>query len=154
GTAGNRFLVGDVKQSIYRFRLADPRIFREYERRWREASPEGRSLPLSENFRSREALLEFINSLFRTLMRPAIGGVNYDSAAEMQFGDPERRAPLRMAATGSAQNHPPPARVEFHLLAKPGGAAADEEEDDPGSANDTADLDPVEKEARLIAHRL
>src|SRR2546423_1850972 len=154
GMAGNRFLVGDVKQSIYRFRLADPRIFREYERRWSAASPEGQSMPLSENFRSREALLEFINSLFRTLMRPAVGGVDYDAAAEMQFGDPERRAPLGLAATGSARNDPAPARVEFHLLAKPDGAAAEEEDDDPGNANDTADLDPVEKEARLIARRL
>ena len=48
-----RFLVGDVKQSIYRFRQADPKIFRNYARDWH--GERGRMIPLAENFRSREA---------------------------------------------------------------------------------------------------
>ena len=55
-TTGNRFLVGDVKQSIYRFRLADPKIFRDYAKNWR--GKDGQTIPLAENFRSRESLLE------------------------------------------------------------------------------------------------
>ena len=53
GDAANRFLVGDVKQSIYRFRLAAPHIFQNYARAW--SGDSGKVIPLSHNFRSREA---------------------------------------------------------------------------------------------------
>ena len=62
GAEANRFLVGDVKQSIYRFRLADPKIFRDYAKNWRGEN--GQTIPLAENFRSRESLLNFVNSVF------------------------------------------------------------------------------------------
>lgn len=54
------FLVGDFKQSIYRFRRADPEIFRN----WRKATAAKGRLPLSKNFRSRAAILQFVNALF------------------------------------------------------------------------------------------
>jgi len=63
----NRFLVGDAKQSIYRFRLADPEIFRHYTQSWR--SQGGQVIPLAENFRSREGLLAFVNSVSRRCSR-------------------------------------------------------------------------------------
>ena len=78
----NRFLVGDVKQSIYRFRLADPRIFQEYERRWREADG-GRVISLQENFRSREALIHFFNAVFSDLMQEPVGRVSFDEHARL-----------------------------------------------------------------------
>src|SRR5581483_9587370 len=56
GAAANRFLVGDVKQSIYRFRLADPRIFQDYVQAWGSGGA-GQAIPLVDNFRSREAVL-------------------------------------------------------------------------------------------------
>ena len=59
----NRFLVGDVKQSIYRFRLADPKIFRDYAKNWRGEN--GQTIPLTENFRSRESLVQFCELCFR-----------------------------------------------------------------------------------------
>ncbi|HTV75662.1 MAG TPA: UvrD-helicase domain-containing protein, partial [Candidatus Baltobacteraceae bacterium] len=67
----NRFLVGDVKQSIYRFRLADPKIFQDYAKN--PAAWKGQTILLAENFRSREPLLDFVNSLFAVLMREDIG---------------------------------------------------------------------------------
>ena len=78
---GNRFLVGDVKQSIYRFRLADPKIFRDYAKDWRGEN--GQTIPLTENFRSRESLLGFVNSVFELLMREEVGGVKYDAEARL-----------------------------------------------------------------------
>src|SRR6266702_2231382 len=72
GAEANRFLVGDVKQSIYRFRLADPKIFRDYAQDWH--GDNGQTIPLADNFRSREALLNFVNSVFEPLMRREIGG--------------------------------------------------------------------------------
>jgi ATP-dependent helicase/nuclease subunit A len=144
GAEANRFLVGDVKQSIYRFRLADPKIFRDYAKNWHGEN--GETIPLSENFRSRESLLNFVNSVFGSLMREEIGGVAYDADAQLKFGAPEKRAPL-----GVAQNPAP--RVELLLRLKPGRAAEASSENESGD-NGLADLDESEKEARLLAAQL
>ena len=142
-TTGNRFLVGDVKQSIYRFRLADPKIFRDYAQSWR--GPNGQTIHLAENFRSREGLLNFVNSVFEPLMRPEIGGVGYDAEARLQFGAPKDRAELSAASDSSP-------RAELLLLFKKGreNAEAGEESGD----DDQADLQETEREARLLALRL
>jgi ATP-dependent helicase/nuclease subunit A len=84
---GNRFMVGDVKQSIYRFRLANPRIFGRYAKRWAAPGGDGRRILLAENFRSREVLLSFINPLFAALMREEAGGVDYEA---LVFGAPQK----------------------------------------------------------------
>ena len=107
----NRFLVGDVKQSIYRFRLADPKIFRDYAKNWRGKN--GQTIPLAENFRSREGLLNFANSVFSLALREEIGGVAYDADAQLKFGAPEKRAEL------SAAKNPSP-RAELLLRLKKG----------------------------------
>ncbi len=87
----NRFLVGDVKQSIYRFRLADPKIFRDYARDWHGAN--GQVIPLSENFRSHESLLDFVNSIFAPLMREELGGVEYNDDAKLNSANGGVRLP-------------------------------------------------------------
>jgi len=58
--AGKLFFVGDYKQSIYRFRGADPQVFRQL----RDDTPQAGRLSLTCNFRSQPAILEFINALF------------------------------------------------------------------------------------------
>lgn len=69
----NLFLVGDVKQSIYRFRLADPTIFLQkyaaYPMRGTQAPGEPRKLLLSKNFRSRAEILEAANDVFSLVMK-------------------------------------------------------------------------------------
>ncbi len=140
GDTANRFLVGDVKQSIYRFRLADPKIFRDYAQDWR--APSGKYISLSENFRSREGLLQFVNSVCGTIMHAEIGGVVYDAAAKLQFG-----APAKRAALGRTVNTMPRAELLIRLKTKP----SDVSEDGDG---ELADLDETTKEARLIALRL
>ncbi|HTA31207.1 MAG TPA: 3'-5' exonuclease, partial [Candidatus Cybelea sp.] len=135
GAEANRFLVGDVKQSIYRFRLADPRIFVKYKTDWTTGAPGGRVLELSENFRSHEGILDFVNALFAPLMREGLGGVNYNEEARLRFGDREHRA--AMASTPSTG---PPVELLLRRLGDGG------EEDDS-----TPD---AEKEARLVGRRL
>lgn len=148
GAEANRFLVGDVKQSIYRFRLADPRIFQNYETAWADGSRSGRVIALTENFRSAEGLLRFINPVFRALMRPVLGGIVYDSAAELQFGAPAERAAL------SAQNDSTP-RVQLHVITKDDSLNGNSESDEGDSSGSTpADLQTAEREARLIATQL
>jgi ATP-dependent helicase/nuclease subunit A len=144
GADANRFLVGDVKQSIYRFRLADPKIFRDYARDWHGAN--GQVIPLAENFRSRERLLNFVNSVFAPLMREELGGVAYDKDAELKFGSPETRADFSSATDSSP-------RAELLLRFKTGrnDEADSENESGPG---ELADLGETEKEARLLAQRL
>jgi len=75
GAEANRFLVGDIKQSIYRFRLADPRIFLHYQRAW-ESEPGAKVIWLSDNFRSHPSILDFVNEVFATLMRRELGALN------------------------------------------------------------------------------
>lgn len=70
------FFVGDVKQAIYRFRRADPNIFNRRYAHYKQGA-DGRLIFLSENFRSRAEILNFSNALFRDLMTPELGEVNY-----------------------------------------------------------------------------
>jgi ATP-dependent helicase/nuclease subunit A len=140
---GNRFLVGDVKQSIYRFRQADPTIFRDYASDWHGEN--GRVIPLAENFRSRERLLDFVNSVFGLLMREEVGGVAYDDAAKLKFGPPTSRANF------SSPNDSLP-RTELLLRLK--GVRDETETNEESGKNELADLDESEKEARLLAARL
>jgi ATP-dependent helicase/nuclease subunit A len=148
GIAANRFLVGDVKQSIYRFRLADPGIFQGYKKLWGGDAKAGRAIPLSDNFRSREAVLDFVNSFFVLFMRGEIGGVTYDADAHLKFGAPDQRADFSRRA--SQVPH-----VEIHIRTK--GRDDGTVENDHGaepSAGDLPDLDATEKEARLTALQL
>ena len=86
----NLFLVGDVKQSIYRFRLADPTIFLDKYRRWphadRAVEGEGRKLILSRNFRSRAEVLHGANFVFEQIMSPACGEMVYGSEEALYPG--------------------------------------------------------------------
>ncbi|MDO4719150.1 MAG: helicase-exonuclease AddAB subunit AddA [Peptostreptococcaceae bacterium] len=80
----NLFLVGDVKQSIYRFRLSDPTLFiSRYERYRKGEDPRGVKIDLSSNFRSRKSLLDFANILFSRLMSRELGEVDYDEDAAL-----------------------------------------------------------------------
>jgi ATP-dependent helicase/nuclease subunit A len=145
GEAANRFMVGDVKQSIYRFRLANPKIFGGYDERWSQTGAEGTRIPLTGNFRSREGLLNFVNPFFAAFMRPEVGGVKYEA---LEFGASFERSPL------AAKPGEEPC-VEFHLIAR-----ADEEHPPDGHETEAepakaiSDLLAIEREARLVARRL
>lgn len=86
----NLFMVGDVKQSIYRFRLADPTIFLAKYRTfvpWTQAKDgEPRSITMSKNFRSRPEVLEAANDLFRNIMSQALGEMDYTDAEALYPG--------------------------------------------------------------------
>jgi ATP-dependent helicase/nuclease subunit A len=140
GTAGNRFLVGDIKQSIYRFRQADPTIFRRYlglQAGWTISF-------LSDNFRSHEGILEFINPLFSWLMQGVVGGVVYNENARLRFGGRDQRQEMSLAREGPDRRWP----VELNLLLTSKAVPGEHPE------GDEPDLEDVEKEARLVAGRL
>ncbi len=83
---GNIFMVGDVKQSIYRFRLANPELFMEKYYRYQEEEEEGQRIDLHQNFRSRKEVLAFANMIFSQMMRRSFGGVDYDGQAALVAG--------------------------------------------------------------------
>ena len=84
-TEGNLFMVGDVKQSIYSFRLADPTLFIEKYNQYGQGK-EGKRIILAENFRSRKDVLDFTNLVFSQLMDERVGQIAYDESAALVHG--------------------------------------------------------------------
>ncbi|MBO1306941.1 helicase-exonuclease AddAB subunit AddA [Enterococcus sp. 669A] len=82
---GNLFMVGDVKQSIYGFRLADPTLFIQKYHDFADKKG-GRRIILAENFRSRKEVLDFTNLVFKQLMDEEVGQIAYDQEAELING--------------------------------------------------------------------
>ena len=94
----NRFMVGDIKQSIYRFRQADAQIFNEKFHSFAQNSKEGQLILLKENFRSSSEVLDATNDVFKHLMDEEVGDITYDGMHQLVFGNtdlhpnPENRA--------------------------------------------------------------
>ncbi|MDO4711723.1 MAG: UvrD-helicase domain-containing protein, partial [Peptostreptococcaceae bacterium] len=80
----NLFFVGDVKQSIYRFRLADPTIFNEKYARYEQESL-SEKIDLSNNFRSRKEILDFCNLIFKEVMTTSYGEVDYQNPSHQLY---------------------------------------------------------------------
>ncbi len=82
----NVYMVGDIKQSIYRFRNANPNIFREKYEHYKKHEG-GEKIDLLENFRSRGEVLTNINEIFNLIMIPDLGGVDYQDNHAMVNGN-------------------------------------------------------------------
>ena len=84
----NRFMVGDVKQSIYKFRMAKPEIFMSKYHDYKNSDKNGELIELRDNFRSRHALLMDINHIFKSIMKESMGGIEYDDSVALATGFP------------------------------------------------------------------
>lgn len=82
----NIFMVGDVKQSIYRFRMAEPEIFLGKYQTYTKDEGSHQRIDLHKNFRSRACVLESVNRIFESLMTPDICGMAYDTDAALYPG--------------------------------------------------------------------
>ena len=107
----NMFLVGDIKQSIYGFRFAEPAIFSNKLDRFIANSEEGANIPFNENFRTETKVVNFINAVFDKLMTKDFGGVNYEQDAELvpdaSIVSDESVAPVEVAVfTSKADDSP------------------------------------------------
>ena len=132
---GSRFMVGDMKQSIYRFRMADTSIFLEKAESYSgKADAPQRRIDLHYNFRSRAVVLDAVNLVFRQIMRREIGGVEYTEEEELREGYPF-----------------PPDDVSKSVEAMPAGIQdADESEKDDqrgADADESRKSDPAKEEA-------
>lgn len=124
----NRFMVGDVKQSIYRFRLAEPRLFIEKYDHYKVGDG-GTLLPLTRNFRSKPTILHFVNMIFERVMTGGDAEVEYDELARLNPGQ---------------SGDDPGAPVEIHILEQNG--------EDVDEA--IAELKSAEREGLFIARRI
>lgn len=82
----NLFFVGDIKQSIYRFRNANPDIFSEKLKNYSNKNG-GKVITLPKNYRSRKEVIDCINKLFGRVMSPSIGDVDYNNGQALEFGN-------------------------------------------------------------------
>lgn len=82
----NLFMVGDVKQSIYRFRLARPELFMDKYHRFSTEESSRQRIDLHRNFRSRREVVEAVNDIFYPLMEKDLGNVAYDAEAALYAG--------------------------------------------------------------------
>lgn len=128
----NRFMVGDIKQSIYRFRLADPTLFLEkYQSFSRDEKAVQRCIDLGRNFRSVPVVLDAVNAVFSRAMTAEAAGMDYGEREKLYAG---RQAPDDERWVGGP--------VEVDIVPTP-----NDEEDDDGST-------AFEKECRFIAGRI
>lgn len=81
----NQFMVGDVKQSIYRFRRAEPGLFLQKYKQYEDGA-KGKRIDLHQNFRSRRSVIDPVNEIFQRIMCRDLGGIEYDEAARLQAG--------------------------------------------------------------------
>jgi len=82
----NVFMVGDVKQSIYAFRLADPSLFIGKYEAFAQPDQDGERIILAENFRSRRNIDDFVNLIFQQIMDVKLGQMAYDENAKLAYG--------------------------------------------------------------------
>ena len=129
----NLFMVGDVKQSIYRFRHAEPSLFVNAYTRFSRGEG-GELIPLSQNFRSRSGMLAFVNAVFERAMEMEGSELSYDEVAWLHPG-------------AQFEGEDPP--VELYLCARETLEDEEKFEDEPFSA-----LEDAEREGLLIAERI
>ncbi len=79
-------MVGDIKQSIYRFRLAEPTLFISKYKRYTSGNDAGLVIDLNQNFRSRKEILSSTNMIFEQIMDEDVGEMPYDKQAALYFG--------------------------------------------------------------------
>lgn len=144
----NLFMVGDVKQSIYGFRLADPRLFLQKYQKYSKDSPQDEKIVLSRNFRSRENIIHGVNYVFRQVMMDKAGGLAYDSDAELVYGAAYPALPEEEEALAGP--------IEVHIVEKASkeeiGEEEKEEEDKPFEPKE--DLDLLQMEAKIVGERI
>jgi ATP-dependent helicase/nuclease subunit A len=133
---GNIYMVGDVKQSIYRFRMACPELFMDKSRRYGTDGSDGVRIQLQNNFRSRGNILESTNRVFERIMTDEYGGIPYDDDAKLYRGADYAKSPdyiVKGDEQFEAVDFANDCTTEIHIFEK-----------------DASDLSSAEAEAQVI----
>ncbi|MCR5727522.1 MAG: UvrD-helicase domain-containing protein [Lachnospiraceae bacterium] len=155
------FTVGDVKQSIYKFRNACPELFVSKQKLYSEEKENGKLIILDNNFRSREEVLESTNAVFKHVMRESLGGIDYNDECSLKKGTGKQ----------DSLGEDSPYKTEVLLLSKKlientsdispedANGASGEEKMNPGASeieteNEEAESEEVSENKRILEARL
>ena len=148
----NVFMVGDVKQSIYRFRQAKPELFLDkYNRYPLEAGGRDRKIQLYKNFRSREEVISGSNYIFKMVMSTIVGELEYTDEEALNLGASYKENTDSNTVVGG--------EIELHILDKSGIAKVEEvdvieEKEDGEKVEEEEDVDAIALEAKIISKRI
>jgi len=144
----NLFVVGDVKQSIYAFRGAQPAIFNK---QLESACDEPRAaeklrVDLNKNWRSRQGILDFVNTVFSRIMTGGLAGIDYDQRAALHPADEG----ISRVSTGQRAG----AVVELHILEKTDGHSNNENTGETDGQWNNPVISQRQRQAAAIAKRI
>ena len=147
----NVFMVGDVKQSIYRFRQAKPELFLDkYNRYSLEEGSNDRKIQLYKNFRSREEVIEGVNYIFKMVMSQTVGELEYTDEEALNLGASFEEVNDDESIVGG--------EIELHILDKSGIVKEKVEDsfddDDEIAKEEEEDIDGITLEAKIVAKRI
>ena len=144
----NVFMVGDVKQSIYRFRQAKPELFLDkYNKYPLEDGDINRKIQLYKNFRSREEVISGVNYIFKEVMSKTVGELEYNDDEALNLGANYKE--------NNDENTMIAGPIELHILDKSGEYITEVEEyDGDGLVEEEEDIDSIGLEARIVARRI
>lgn len=148
----NVFMVGDVKQSIYRFRQAKPELFLDkYNEYSLQSGSNNRKIQLYKNFRSREEVINGVNYIFKMLMSNIVGELEYTDEEALNLG--------ANFQDNNEDNTVIGGEIELHILDKSRTLNVEEAEiledsDDENKREEEEDIDAITLEARIVSRRI
>lgn len=156
----NVFMVGDVKQSIYRFRQAKPELFLEKYNNYSQLQGNlNRKIMLYKNFRSRKEVIEAVNFIFTSLMSKTVGELEYDENEALNLGAEYKVVDQdnSFISLEEIREIKTAGDVELHILNKAGDEEEmmlQQEDEDTAFEEEEEELDSVQLEARIVAKRI
>ena len=140
GDDPNVFMVGDVKQSIYRFRQAKPELFLDKYNNYSRVEGKNRKIQLYKNFRSRDEVIQGVNYIFKELMSKIVGELEYTDEEALNLGASYKKCEDENVIVGG--------EIELHLLDKVYDEVEEVDEEDE------EDIGAINLEARIVANRI
>lgn len=143
----NVFMVGDVKQSIYRFRQAKPELFLDKYSRYPLASGgKERKIQLYKNFRSRDEVLRGVNFIFKMVMSNVVGELEYTDDEALHLGATFLENQEEDSEVGGS--------IELHIIDKSGNEAEEVVEEELQESEEEEEVDAISLEAKLVSKRI
>lgn len=148
----NVFMVGDVKQSIYRFRQAKPELFLDkYNKYSLKEGKSNRKIQLYKNFRSRQEVIEGVNYIFKMVMSQTVGELEYTNEETLNLGADFKSTNDENSILGGD--------IELHILDKSGivkeeNIDVSDEESEGKEEEEEEDIDAITLEAKIVSKRI
>ena len=151
GDNPNVFMVGDMKQSIYRFRQAKPKLFKDkYDSYSEEDESKDRKILLYKNFRSRQEVIDGANYIFKMVMSEVVGELEYTDKEALNLGASFEIPKDEKQVVGG--------EIELHIIDKSGLVKEENndfnEDDSEQAKEDEEDIDGITLEAKVVAKRI